>query len=98
MKVHLREEALDDLADIRSWYAERNRSVARAFMARVQARLGQLADFPELAATEAGRPERQLFVAGTPLIIVYRVESIENLIDVIAIVDARRHPSIRSRP
>jgi toxin ParE1/3/4 len=96
VNVVLREEALADLRGIRDWYFERNPAVARTMIARVRDRLAQLAEFPEIGATELARAERTLFVPGTPLVAVYRIEA--EFVDVIAIIDARRHPASRNRP
>ncbi|RXF74933.1 type II toxin-antitoxin system RelE/ParE family toxin [Hansschlegelia zhihuaiae] len=98
MNVGLREEALDDLRRIRDWYVARNPVVARAMISRVQDRLNQLTDFPEIGAIEAGRPDRTLYVPGTPLVVVYRIDATSDLVDVIAGVDARRDPLSRRRP
>lgn len=97
MRLVLREEALDDLSSIYEWYRLRNPAIARAIMAKVRARLAHLETFPEIGEQADGRDDRVLIVTGTPLLAVYRIDVGAGLIDVVSIIDARRHPATRFR-
>lgn len=98
MRLRLREEALGDLDSIYAWYIERNPAVARTIIARVRERLDHLETFPEIGEQAAGRRERILLITGTPLVAVYRLDADLDLIDVLSVVDGRRHPRERFRP
>lgn len=66
-------------------------------MTKVRARLADLKTFPEIGEQAEGRDDRVLIVTGRPLLAVYRINVGAGLIDVVSIVDARRHPATRFR-
>lgn len=72
MTVTWTELAVRDLAEARSYIADRNVVAAASLGRRVLAAVAVLSDFPE--AGRAGRRQgtRELGVAGTPYLLVYR--------------------------
>jgi toxin ParE1/3/4 len=57
-----------------AYIAERNPAVAISLGDAIEAAVSRLADFPESARTGRVRGTRELVVAGTPYIVVYRIE------------------------
>lgn len=81
--------AARELLKARKWYADQNPVTAADFVAKVEAAIQALADFPERYATYM-RGTRRVFVEGFPYFVVYRV--LADVIEVLGVVHNRRRP------
>jgi len=74
VKIEWLPAAEDNLEDQLSYIAERNPSAAIEVGDAIDVAVARLVDFPEIARPGRVRGTRELVVAGTPYIVVYRVE------------------------
>jgi plasmid stabilization system protein ParE len=58
MKLSLRPEAVEELAEIRSWYESQGRGLGNEFMRSVEVALAQIARFPSATALVEGDMRR----------------------------------------
>ena len=80
MKVRYTQTALEEIRAIRAYISERNRSAAVAVIARVEAAIQRLSEFP-LSAIETDSPcVRMTPVPSYPYLIFYTVEADEVVI------------------
>ncbi len=87
-----RRVALTDLEEIRRYITRQNPQAGSRMRTRIRSAVGRLAEQPNLG--RAGRVEdtRELVIAGTPYIVVYRV--LDNRLRILAVIHgARRWPT-----
>lgn len=90
MSVRLTPEALADLRDARSWYADRGADLAQAFTTSFEAVVRNLDAHPEVYPV-VHRQVRRALLGGFPYCVFYVLEAEGPL--VLACFHARRDPS-----
>lgn len=75
MKVEWLREAVRNLESQLSYIAERNPAAAVRLGEAIAAAVARLAEFPEIAPRGRVEGTRELSVAGTPYIAIYRIEA-----------------------
>lgn len=92
MLIIWQDGAIRDLDAVFEFIGLDNPPAALAICELIDKRVSQLADHPYLGRVGRVESTRELVVAGTPFIVVYRVK--ENLIDILAVLhSARRWPN-----
>ncbi len=92
MKLNWSPEALDDLADVRSYIAQVTPEAARTVIQRIMKLVDQLPFIPNLGRAGRVKGRRELVVSGTPFIVPYRITT--DRIEILRLYHAaRRWPS-----
>lgn len=84
MQIIWQKGAIQDLDALFEFIGSENPPAALAIFELIEKRVGQLADHPYLGRGGRVTATRELVVAGTPFIVVYRVG--EKQIDVLAVI------------
>lgn len=85
------DDAVDDLNSLFEYIGMENPPAAFAMLDLIERRTGQLADYPLLGKVGRVATTRELVIAGTPFIVVYRAQS--NQVDILAVIhSAMRWP------
>lgn len=74
MQIHLLKRAEADLENIFDYIAKENIAAAFTILDLIKKRIAQLLDYPHLGRIGTVENTRELIVAGTSYIIVYRIE------------------------
>ncbi len=91
MKIVWLAGAIGDLDALFDYIGMENPPAAFAMLDLIERRVGQLADHPLLGKAGRVATTRELVVAGTPFIVVYRVQSQQ--VDILAVIhSAKRWP------
>ena len=80
--------ALANLEDARHYIAKENPSAARRIAATIQRAIAELGQFPELGRPGRVLSTRELVIAGTPFVVVYRYA--EHTVQILAILHERQ--------
>lgn len=89
--LYLREEAEQDLEDAREWYEKRSPGLGAEFIEAVRLQMQKIVDFPESFGV-CHPTVRRVTMSKFPNVVYYRV--LDNLIEVLAVVHARRSARI----
>jgi toxin ParE1/3/4 len=91
MEIIWRRVALNDLEGIRRYIAHENPTASARIRATIRNAVEQLADHPHLGRPGRVEGTRELVIAGTPFIVVYRVHN--NRVRILSVIHgARRWP------
>ena len=91
MEIIWRRVALNDLERIRQYIAQGNPGAGARIRAMIRTAVEQLADYPNLGRSGRVEGTRELVIAGTPYVVVYRV--FNNRLRILAVIHgARRWP------
>jgi toxin ParE1/3/4 len=92
MEIIWRRIALNDLEGIRRYIAQENPMAGTRIRTRIRNAVEQLTDHPHLGRPGRVEGTRELVVAGTPFIVVYRV--LEDRLRILSVIHgARRWPN-----
>jgi toxin ParE1/3/4 len=91
MEIIWRRVALSDLEGIRRYIAQENPWAGTRVQIMIRNAVEQLADYPNLGRSGRVEGTRELVIAGTPYIVVYRV--LDNRLRILSVIHgARRWP------
>ena len=91
MEIIWRRVALNDLEEIRRYIAHQNPTAGARIRATIRNAVEQLADHPHLGRPGRVEATRELVIAGTPFMAVYRV--LNNRLRILSVIHgARRWP------
>lgn len=91
MKITWLHGAVADLNALFEYIGMENPPAAFAMVELIERRVGQLADHPLLGKAGRVATTRELVIAGTPFIVVYRIQA--NQVDILAVIhSAMRWP------
>jgi toxin ParE1/3/4 len=88
MEVIWRRSALNDLGGIRRYIAQENPAAGARIRAMIRNALEQLADYPNLGRSGRVGGTRELVIAGTPYVVVYRV--LDNRLRILSVIHGAR--------
>lgn len=88
MEIIWRRVALNDLEEIRRYIADGNPAAGARIRAMIRNAVEQLAVYPNLGRSGRVEGTRELVIAGTPYIVVYRVLS--NRLRILAVIHGSR--------
>ena len=88
-RLHVFEEAADEIEEARRWYLELSDLAERAFLAEVDHAIEAILEAPERWPAHAAGTRRYVF-PGFPYSIIYCVEN--STINVVAVAHDRRRP------
>ena len=88
MEIIWRRIALNDLEAIRRYIAQENPAAGARIRATIRNAVERLAQHPHLGRLGRAEGTRELVIAGTPFIVVYRV--VENRLRILAVLHGAR--------
>jgi toxin ParE1/3/4 len=91
MKVIIRESAYDDLDRIYAWIAKDRPRAADAVIDLILESTDRLGRFPHMGHVGRAPGTYEWVVPGLPYIVVYKVNTDEEMVDVVAVFHGARH-------
>ncbi len=92
--IKLHPAAIAELRESYQWYEERSEGLGNRFIASVNKRLNEIAEYPERYAKKKGN-YREVMVGIFPYIIIYEVLKKERIVFVLYIFHAKRNPKLK---
>ncbi|MBW4523359.1 MAG: type II toxin-antitoxin system RelE/ParE family toxin [Scytolyngbya sp. HA4215-MV1] len=84
-------KVLSNLEQAYDYFAETDEDAAIALVLKIQAAAGQLAEFPMMGRTRRVDGTRELVIANTPYIVIYRVKA--KAVEVLRVLhSSRKYP------
>lgn len=98
MNVVWTRPAADDLEHALAYIAQFNPAAAATVAARIQATVASIAQFPHAGRRDDEAGTRERIVSGTPFLLVYTIDDVNDFAEIIALFHMARDPGSKRRP